>query len=130
MNAIFKSIPHHDAFEALRNGHGVILTTNETAGLAVALQGIHAITAVLQQRELDDGQDHGEGLTFDSRVALGLISALATCAKFANDIVDTGGLMGQCAEHGSPAYAELNAARFRVMEANRHDVGTSASGGA
>lgn len=124
MSARFKSIPRHNAFEVLRNGHGVILTEFETARLSTALQGIQTIAAVLQQRELDAEleQEPGAGLSFDSQVAQGLIAALATCADYAEDIVDMGGLMGQRAEHGTPAYAELSAACSRVMEAKRGKV--------
>ena len=119
MSETFKSIPHANAFDVLRNGHGVILTDYETARIATALQGISSIAAVLQQRELDADRDPGDGLSFDSHVAHGLIAALATCAEFAEGIVDTGGLMGARAEHGSKAYEVLKGARFDVMEAKR-----------
>ena len=119
MSAPFNSIPHDNAFDVLRNGHGVILTEFETARLATALQGVQAIAAVLQQRELGSDQDPGDGLSFDSNVAQGLIAALATCAKYAEGIVDTGGLMGARAEHGTKAYEVLKGARFDVMEAKR-----------
>ena len=119
MSTTFKSIPHMNAFDVLRKTHGVILGELDTARVSTAMQGIHAIAAILQQREIDTEMEPQEGrLTFDSNVAQGLIAALATCAKYAEGIVDTGGLMGQCATHGSPAYAELNDARLRVMDAN------------
>ena len=119
MSETFKSIPHANAFDVLRNGHGVILTDFETARLATALQGISTIAAVLQQRELDSDQDPGDGLSFDSNVAHGLIAALATCTQYAEGIVDKGGLMGARAEHGSKAYEVLKGARFDVMQAKR-----------
>ena len=122
MSETFKSIPHANAFDVLRNGHGVILTEFETARLATALQGVQAIAAVLQQRELDSDQDPGDGLSFDSNVAQGLIAALATCAKYADGIVDHGGLMGARAEHGSKAYEVLKGARFDVMQAKREEA--------
>ena len=114
----FKSIPHDNAFDVLRKSHGVILTERETAHISTALQGIHTIAAILQQRELDVELEDDSTLSFGPSVAQGLIAALATCAKYAEGIVDTGALMGQCATHGSPAYAELNDARLRVMDAN------------
>ena len=123
MTTTFKSIPHANAFDVLRNGHGVILTEFETARLATALQGVQAIAAVLQQRELDSDQDPGDGLSFDSNVAQGLIAALATCAKYAEGIVDTGGLMGARAAHGTKAYDHLNAARTAMQQANRKEGG-------
>ena len=122
MSETFKSIPHANAFDVLRNGHGVILTEFETARLATALQGVQAIAAVLQQRELDSDQDPGDGLSFDSNVAQGLIAALATCAKYAEGIVDHGGLMGARAEHGTKAYEVLKGARFDVMQAKREEA--------
>ena len=122
MSEAFKSIPHDNAFDVLRNGHGVILTDFETARLATALQGVQAIAAVLQQRELDSDQDPGDGLSFDSNVAQGLIAALATCAKYAEGIVDHGGLMGARAEHGTKAYEVLKGARFDVMQAKREEA--------
>ena len=103
----------------LRKSHGVILTERETAHISTALQGIHTIAAILQQRELDAELEDDSALTFGPSVAQGLISAMATCAKYAEGIVDTGGLVGQCAIHGTPAYAELEAARWKVLEANR-----------
>ncbi len=124
MSETFKSIPHDNAFDVLRNGHGVILTEFETARLATALQGVQAIAAVLQRREID--VELGEGcinaLTFGTNVAQGLIAALATCAKYAEGIVDTGGLMGARAEHGSKAYEVLKGARFDVMQAKREEA--------
>ena len=123
MSETFKSIPHDNAFDVLRNGHGVILTEFETARLATALQGVQAIAAVLQQRELDSDQDPGDGLSFDSNVAQGLIAALATCAKYAEGIVDHGGLMGARAAFGSPAYDRLIQARNEVTQAQAREEG-------
>lgn len=119
MSARFESIPHHNAFDVLRNGHGLILTEFEVSRLSTALEGIHAITAVLKQRELDVDNDPGEGLTFGSTLAQGLISALATCAEYVQDTVDTGGMVGERAEHGTPAYEHLEAARLCIMQAKR-----------
>ena len=123
MSETFKSIPHDNAFDVLRNGHGVILTEFETARLATALQGVQAIAAVLQQRELGSDQDPGDGLSFDSNVAHGLIAALATCAKYAEGIVDHGGLMGARAAFGSPAYDRLIQARNEVTQAQAREEG-------
>ena len=123
MSETFKSIQHDNAFDVLRNGHGVILTEFETARIATALQGVQAIAAVLQQRELGSDQDPGDGLSFDSNVAHGLIAALATCAEFAEGIVDHGGLMGARAAFGSPAYDRLIQARNEVTQAQAREEG-------
>ena len=50
------------------------------------------------------------------------VAALATCAKYAEGIVDTGGLMGARAEHGTKAYEVLKGARFDVMQAKREEA--------
>ena len=117
MNTTFNSIPHADAFEVLHDGHGFILAAHEVARLTTALEGIQTLTAVLQQREID--QDNGEGVTFGPRVAIGLVSALASCAALAQAIIETGGLTGESAEHGSKAYEVLKGACVDVMEAKR-----------
>ena len=119
MSTAFKSIPHGNAFDPLRNSHGVILTEFCVSRLSTALQGIHAITAVLQQRELDAELENSEGVTFGPNVAHGLIAALATCTEFVENAIETGGTSGERALHGTPAYDRLRAACFDVMQAKR-----------
>jgi hypothetical protein len=107
----------------LRKDHGTILTEFETARIAGALQGIAAITTVLTQREIDaEGND--DGLTFSPALAVGLLAALASCAEFAQGIVDTGGLMGVRAAHGSKDYDRLLQARNEIAreQANRKEA--------
>ena len=123
MSETFKSIPHDNAFDVLRNGHGVILSEYETARIATALQGISTIAAALQQRELDAELGGSDSLTFGPNVAMGLIAALATCAEFAEGIVDHGGLMGARAAFGSPAYDRLIQARNEVTQAQAREEG-------
>lgn len=86
-----KTIPHHNAFDVLHGDHGIIIGKCAVARITTALQGIHAITAVLQRRELDAELKLSEGLTFDPGLALGLISALATCTEYVSDTIDSGG---------------------------------------
>ena len=93
MNTTFNSIPHADAFEVLHDGHGFILAAHEVARLTTALEGIQTLTAVSQQREID--QDNGEGVTFGPNVAIGLISALASCTAFAQSTMEAGAPMGE-----------------------------------
>ena len=119
MTTTHDSIPHADVCEVLSNSHGLILPAYEVARLETALQGIQTITAVLQQRELDEEMETGEGVTFGPNVAMGLLSALATCAAFAQGTVETGGLAGERARHGTPAYELLKGACFDLMDANR-----------
>ena len=125
MTTTYNSIPHANAFDVLRNGHGhgVILSEYETARIATALEGISTIAAVLQQRELDAELGGSNGLTFGPNVAMGLLAAAATCAEFANDLVDTGGPLGARAEHGTKAHDHLSAARMAMQQANRQEGG-------
>lgn len=119
MTTTFKSIPHADAFEALDRSHGLVLPAHEVARLMTALEGAQAIAAIFQQREVDQESGNGEGVTFGPRVAIGLVSALASCAALAQAIIETGGLTGESAEHGSKAYEVLKGACVDVMEAKR-----------
>ena len=122
MSTTSNTIPHANAFEVLRNSHGVILSEFDVSRLSTALQGIHAITAVLQQRELDAEMGGDEGVTFGSNVALGLIAALATCTEFVENAIEVDGVAGRYAQHGTPAYEHLEAAGFRVSQAKREEV--------
>lgn len=103
MNTTFNSIPQADAFEVLHDGHGVILAAYEVAHLTTALEGIQTLIAVLQQREIDQDNGEGEGVTFGPNVAIGLISALASCIAFAQSTMEAGALMGERAamEHAN-----------------------------
>ena len=108
-------IAGHTPFDALRKDHGTILTEFETARIAGALQGIAAITTVLTQREID-AEGSPDGLTFSPALAVGLLAALASCAEFAQGVVDSGGLLGARAAFGSPAYDRLIQARNEVTQ--------------
>ena len=120
-----KTIPHQSAFDTMRNDHGVILCEFEVSRLQTALQGAHALIAVLQQREIDIDIDYadGGGLTFDNSVSLGLLSALATCTEFIGNTIQTGGAFGQRANCNTEGYKHLEAARLRVLRANRQEAG-------
>ena len=50
-------------------------------------------------------------------------AALATCAKYAEGIVDHGSLMGARAAFGSPAYDRLIQARNEVTQAQAREEG-------
>lgn len=116
------TIAGHTPFNALRKDHGVVLTEFETARIAGALQGIAAITTVLTQRELD-AEGSPDGLTFSPTLAVGLLAALASCAEFAQGVVDTGGLLGAHAAFGSKAYDRLIQARNEVTQAQASEEG-------
>ena len=115
-------IAGHTPFDALRKDHGTILTEFETARIAGALQGIAAITTVLTQREID-AEGSPDGLTFSPALAVGLLAALASCAEFAQGVVDSGGLLGARAAFGSPAYDRLIQARNEVTQAQAREEG-------
>ena len=112
-----QTITGRSPIDTLRNGHGLLLTEYEVASLSAALQGINAIATVLSEREID-AECTGDGLTFSPVLAIGLLAAMASCTELAQGIVGTGGVLGESAAFGSPAYAELEAARYRVRQAN------------
>jgi hypothetical protein len=116
----FKTILGHDPINLLRYEAGVILPERDLARVAAALQGITAITTVLTQREVD-AECGGGGLTFEPALATGLLMALATCTKYAEGIVDTGGLCGVRAEFGTDAYARLIESRNAIEQGKRKD---------
>ena len=122
MSTFPQTIPHANACDVLRNSHGVILNELDVSRLSAAIQGINAITAVLQQRELDAELKFSEGLTFGPRLAQGLISALATCTEYVSDTIDSGGVLGLRADFDTPAYADLVEASQCVTEAKSKEA--------
>lgn len=122
MSETFKTIPGHNPIDALRYEAGVILTERDFARITAALQGITAITTVLTQREID-AEGSPDGLTFSPALAVGLLAALASCAEFAQGVVDSGGLLGARAAFGSPAYDRLIQARNEVTQAQAREEG-------
>ena len=113
-----KMIPAAEAFQHRRNIHGVILNEFDVSRTSTALQGLQAVLAVLQRREIDVELEFSEGLTFGPGTALGLIAAAATCAELVDQVV-TGCYLGVRADCDTPAYEHLMEARHRVREANR-----------
>ncbi len=84
------AIQRGNAFEALSTGRGAILNEFDASRLSTAMQGIHTITALLQQRELDE-EGGDAGAPFGPNVAIGLLSAIAACAELVDVIVDKAG---------------------------------------
>ena len=123
MSTTRKTIPHANAFDVLRHTNGVVLTEFEISRIDTALQGAHALIAVLQRREIDSDIDYGDGgLSFDSNVAQGLLSALATCVQYTSDVVGHGGTMGQRADCGEPEYAAIEQARLNILNTKRRQA--------
>ena len=120
MSTIYNSVPYANAFDGLREDHGVVLSEYEVARISGAMQGIHAIVATLSQRELDS-ESFDNGLVLPPALAHGLLMALASCAEFAEGIVDKGGLCGVRAPHGTKAYAALAAGRDAVINAAKEE---------
>ena len=117
MNSTPNNIPHSNVFGLSRRSHGVILDEFNVSRLSAAGQGLEAVLAVLHQRELDAETLNGEGVGFGPEVALGLLAAAAICADALTHAIDGGGGVAHAA-YGTPAYAELEAARYRVRQAN------------
>ena len=75
------TLPFADSFAVLADDSAVYLCGASVARLNSAVQGIHTLTAILGQRELDTEVDLSAPFTFDSNVAMGILSAIACCAE-------------------------------------------------
>lgn len=112
MSTFPKGILAADAFDPLRNSHGVILNEFDVSRASTALQGLQAVLAVLQR---------SDGATLGPGTGLGLIAAAAACAELVELAIE-GEHFGMRAEFATPAYTELAEARHRVMAAYREEV--------
>jgi hypothetical protein len=79
-------IADKDIFEGLSTSHAVFIDAKGVARIMAAVQGIHAITSIFNQREIDRDLDRPEeGINFDNQFGMGLLSALGCCA----DVIHT-----------------------------------------
>ena len=122
MSTDYQSIPHANVFGLGRHSHGVILDEFNVSRLSAAVQGVHAIAAVLHQRELDAETLNADGVSFGPGVALGLLAALATCNEFVQNVVEGCSAGVAVANYGTPEYEHLQAVRARVMDASVGDA--------
>ena len=120
----FQTFPFADSFEVLADDSAVYLCGQSVARLNSAVQGIHTLTAMLMQRELDADVDLTAPCKFGPNVAMGILSAIACCTEVASaaasaDIFPT----AQRVRVGSAAHQHLEqAARQagRMSAAARH----------
>jgi hypothetical protein len=79
-------IADKDIFEALSHSHAVFIDPRGVARIMAAVQGIHAISGIFNQREIDRDLDkESDRVVLDPQLAIGLLSAIGCCA----DVIDT-----------------------------------------
>lgn len=117
----FTTFPFADSFEALADDTAVYLCPQSVARLNSAVQGIHTLTAMLGQRELDSEVGLVAPCTFGPSVALGILSALSCCAEVVNAAA-SGHIypMAQRVQAGSAAHRHMEQA---AMQAGRMEKG-------
>ncbi len=84
----FPTFPSDNVFETMGSDSAVYLCPRSVDRLNAAVQGIHALTAMLTQRELDADVDLVAPCTFGPGVALGILAALSCCAEVASSATD------------------------------------------
>ena len=111
------TFPFDDAFKVLADDTAVYLCGASVARLNTAAQGIHVLTAMLMQRELDAEVDLAAPCTFGSNVAMGLLAALSCCTDVVQSAA-TGHIYptAQRVSVGSAAHQHLEKA---AMQAGR-----------
>ena len=75
------TFPHSTPIKAFGADNSVYLCGQSVARLNCAVQGLHALAALLGQREIDGEVDMDDPATFGPGVALGILSAIACCAE-------------------------------------------------
>ncbi|WP_027995411.1 hypothetical protein [Simplicispira psychrophila] len=117
----FPTFPFADSFEALAGDSAVYLCPQSVARLSSAVQGIHTLTAMLGQRELDSEIGLEAPCKFGPSVAIGILSAIACCAEVV-DAAASGRIfpMAQRVQAGSAAHRHMEQA---AMQAGRMEKG-------
>jgi hypothetical protein len=76
--------PENSVFNC--DGEGVVMTGKGHARMSSALEGIQTLASLLFQRELD--MESGCGIVVNQKVAIGLLSALGSCAELAQYLLE------------------------------------------
>jgi hypothetical protein len=102
-------IADKDIFEALSHSHAVFIDPRGVARIMAAVQGIHAITSIFNQREIDRDlvQPEEEGIAFDNQLGLGLLSALGCCADVIHTVAAGDRIFSVAIEADTPQAKQL-----------------------
>jgi hypothetical protein len=111
------TLPHTSVFD-WRDEHAArIVRKQSTARIGSAVSGIHALSAILMQREVDTDCEGENLMVFDSTIACGIVDAIACCAELIGyameDTVFTTGI-----EEDSPQEAQLRALEREAARAH------------
>ncbi len=83
-----ETFPYANGFDPMGSDSAVYLCPRSVDRLNAAVQGIHTLTAMLVQRELDADVDLTTPCKFGPNVAMGILSAIACCAEVASAAAD------------------------------------------
>ena len=116
----FPTFPYADVFETMGGDSAVYLCPRSVDRLSTAVQGIHALAAMLTQRELDTDVDLTTPCTFGPNVAMGILAALSCCAEVASAAAD-GRIfpMAVRVQAGSAAHKHMEQAAMHARGMNR-----------
>ena len=116
----FPAFPYADVFETMGGDSAVYLCPRSVDRLNAAVQGIHALTAMLTQRELDADVDLTTPCTFGPNVAIGILAALSCCAEVASAAAD-GRIfpMAVRVEAGTAAHKHMEQAAMQARNVQR-----------
>jgi len=120
-NQTFPTFPFANTFDGMGSDCAVYLCPRSVDRLNAAVQGIHALAAMLTQRELDAEIGLNAPCTFGPAVAIGILSALSCCAEVASAAAD-GRIFPMAArvQAGSAAHRHMEQA---AMQADRMQKG-------
>jgi hypothetical protein len=109
-------------FEPLSHSHAVFISPRGVARIMAAVQGIHAISAIFNQREIDhDGLDNPEeeGTNFGPHLGIGLLSALGCCAQVIETYTTDKTTFSAPIEADEPEAAQLERVAFELSAASK-----------
>lgn len=121
------AFPHANAFEAFGEETSVYLCPKSIARISAAVQGCHALVAILGQREISAEMDVEAPASFSPAVAQGVLSALACCIELIEGA--TNGTIFPTAmsvSAGTPEHEFLSRAAFEAGRMQRTRTAPSA----
>ena len=121
MSENFQTFPHTNVFNTMGSDSAVYLCPRSIDRLQSAVQGIHALTALLAQREINT--DNSLPCAFGPNVALGILSALSCCAEVAGSAAEgTIFPMAVRVDACSAAHEHMEQAAMQARDMNRSEA--------
>lgn len=119
----FPTFPYDNVFNTMGSDSAVYLCPRSVDRLNAAVQGIHALTAMLAQREINADDSLASPCTFGPNVALGILSALSCCAEVASAAAE-GSIfpMAVRVDACSAAHEHMEQAAMQAHDMNRSET--------